>query len=169
MSYNPYAVAVPAPSITLTSPDFADGGALPEYAFSPAAGGLGESPAVRWGELPARTESVFVTLFDAGAPIPGGFWHWAVGGIPATEPGLARGAAGPEGAMRLPNSMGTTGYAGANPPAGSGTHHYYLAVTALSTSELALPAGASLALVHAMIIPHTLGRGVLVATAQAPA
>jgi Raf kinase inhibitor-like YbhB/YbcL family protein len=168
MSYDPYSVALPAPEITLLSLDFTNGGALPRYAFAAAAGGLDEPPAVQWDELPDGTESLFVTLFDADAPIPGGFWHWAVAGITATEIGLPRGAAGslPGPAAQLGNSMGAEGYAGANPPPGTGTHHNYLAVTALSTPALELPANAGLALVHAVIIPHMLGRGVLVATAE---
>jgi len=170
MPYDPYALAFPAPAFELSSPDV-EAGVLPASAY--AVGG-DSSPELRWGPLPAGTRSLLVTAFDADAPIPGGWWHWAVKDVPATEGGLAPGAGNadgsllPPGAVHLANSLGVAGYSGARPPAGTGTHRVFLAVTALDVEQLALPDGAGPALVHAVIVPHTLGRAVLVATAQAP-
>ncbi len=171
--YNPYERAVPAPTFRLTSPEFDDGGRLPVESFGGEAG-RNESPALSWGPLPQGTRSVLVTAFDADAPIPGGLWHWAVKDVPADAGGLDHGAGGqgaaglPAGAAHLSNSLGLDGFAGAQPPPGTGTHHLYFAVTALDLDKLSLPDDASLALVHAMIIPHTLGRALLTATADAP-
>lgn len=168
MSYDPYALAFPAPGFTLTSPDFTDGGPLPAGAYAPP----GESPELSWGPLPAGTRSLVVTAFDADAPIPGGLWHWAVKDIPATATGLAHGAGAPgqlpPGATHLPNDLAVAAYSGANPPPGTGTHRMVIAATALSVEVLDVPAGASLAMLHILMIPHTLGRALLVGTSTAP-
>jgi len=173
MMYDPYDRAVPAPTFPLSSPEFSDGAPLPLTAYNTDRG-HNASPALAWGPLPLGTRSLLVTAFDADAPIPGGLWHWAVKNIPATESmlvhgaGTAGGAQLPAGAIHLPNSLGMSAYAGAQPLAGSGQHRLYFAVTALSMDVLPLPEDASLALVHAAIIPHTLGRAIITATADAP-
>lgn len=173
MSYDPYALASTTPGFVLSSPDFAPGGPLPVACFNTAAG-ANESPTLTWGPLPPGTRSVVVTGFDPDAPIPGGLWHWAVKDIPAAVPGLPR-AAGrvggeqlPAGSVALTNDLGVAGYSGVNPPPGSGTHRLVLAVTALDTETLVLPAGASLALLNITMIAHTLGRALLTGTSQAP-
>ncbi|MFC5502622.1 YbhB/YbcL family Raf kinase inhibitor-like protein [Lysinimonas soli] len=171
MSYNPYQNAIPTGTFELTSPDFASGGALPSTAWGSETT-AGDSPALTWASLPENARGVLVTVFDADAPVPGGFWHWAVV-VPADGGGLAAGAGTPDGS-RLPggstalsNSFGVAGYVGAQPPAGTGTHRYFVAATALDVASLDLPAETSLAMLHAAIIPHTLGRAVIVGTAAA--
>jgi hypothetical protein len=68
MSYDPYALAFPAPAFSLSSKDFEACGPLPASAYQPA----NESPELSWGPLPTGTKSLVVTAFDADAPIPGG-------------------------------------------------------------------------------------------------
>ncbi|GAA2908215.1 hypothetical protein Acy02nite_90850 [Actinoplanes cyaneus] len=157
MTYDPYALAFPAPAFTVTSKDFTDGGALPDSAYQPR----NESPELSWGPLPEGTRSLVVTAFDADAPIPGGLWHWAVKDIPATLNGLAHGAGA---GTALVNDLGSTGYAGVNPPPGTGTHRLFICVTALAVASLELPEGASRALLNITLIPHTLGRAIIIGT-----
>lgn len=169
MSYDPYAVAFPAAAFTLTSDDVTDGGPLPASAYA-SGDQPGQSPALSWGSLPSGTKSLVVTGFDADAPIPGGLWHWIVKDIPATIDGLASDGASalPAGAVHLPNDLGQATYSGAQPPPGTGTHRMFLCATALDVDVLDVPPGASTALVNILMIGHTLGRAVLVATSTAP-
>jgi Raf kinase inhibitor-like YbhB/YbcL family protein len=153
VSYDPYALAIPAvPAFPVQSKDFTDGGPLPDSAYQPAS----VPPALTWSGLPDGTRSLVVTAFDADAPIPGGFWHWAVRDVP---PGgdASLGVA-------VANSLGRREYTGANPPPGTGTHRVFFCVTALAVPSLEVAADASLAMLHVALIPHTLGRGVLVGT-----
>jgi Raf kinase inhibitor-like YbhB/YbcL family protein len=168
VAYDPYELAFPAPSFTLTSTDFEPGGALPRDAY---AQGGNESPQLAWTGLPEGTRSLVLTAFDADAPIPGGLWHWVVKDLPAALPGLDHGAAGklPDGAVHVPNDLGVAGYSGVNPPPGTGTHRLYLCATALSIPTLDVPAGQSLAMLNIALLPHTLARAILIATSTAPA
>ena len=172
MTYDPYALAFPAPSFTLTSEDFADGGPLPASAWNQP--GANRSPQLGWGPLPEGTRSLVITAFDADAPIPGGLWHWAVKDVPVTLTELAAdaGRAGgdnlPLGAVALANDLGPAEYSGSRPPAGTGTHRMFICVTALDVDTLEVPDGASLALLNILLVPHTRGRAVITATSQAP-
>ena len=165
MTYDPYALAFPAPGFPLSSKDFEPGGPLPASAYATDTS-PGESPELSWGPLPAGTRSLVVTAFDADAPIPGGLWHWVVKDVPATLGGLPHGAAD---GVPLANDLGQTAYAGAKPPPGTGTHRMFICATALAVGTLDLPENASLALLHILMVPHTLGRAVLVGTSTAPA
>ena len=170
MSYDPYALAFPAPAFPLHSSDFDNGGDLPPSMYA-TDGKPGESPALGWNLLPAGTRSLAVTAFDADAPIPGGLWHWVVKDIPATETGLVHGAAEalPAAAVSLTNDLGVAGWSGVNPPPGTGTHRLFICVTALSVATLDLPPEASTALANILMIRHTLGRAVITGTSTAPA
>lgn len=159
MSYDPYALAFPATAFTVTSTDFIDGGALPDSAYQP----MNESPELSWGPVPEGTRSLVVTAFDADAPIPGGLWHWAVKDIPATLSGLPHGGGA---GTTLVNDLGVTGYTGAKPPAGTGIHRMFICVTALAVESMELPANASRALLNISLIPHTLGRAIIVGTSE---
>ncbi|HEV2634174.1 MAG TPA: YbhB/YbcL family Raf kinase inhibitor-like protein [Actinocrinis sp.] len=171
-AYDPYALAFPAAPFTLTSGDFADGAPLPLACYAPERGD-GLSPALSWSQLPENAESVILTAYDPDAPIPGGLWHWIVKDIPADAAGLAAGAGAvggavlPEGASHLLNDLGEMGYHGVNPPPGTGVHRLVLCATALSVPKLQVPEGASTALLHILMIEHTVGRAVLIGTSEA--
>jgi len=173
MTYDPYALAFPAPAFPVSSSDFTDGGALPQSCYN-TPDGANESPALAWGPLPEGTQSVVVTAYDPDAPIPGGLWHWAVKDIPASATGLAHGAGNekdptlPAGAIQLTSDLGLAAYSGVQPPPGTGPHRLVICVTALGVEILNVPEGASLALANILMIGHTLGRGIIVATSQAP-
>ena len=171
MSYDPYANNIPVPSFELTLPEVSTSGVLPDTAWATSAN---QSPAVRWGEPPDGTRSLLITAFDPDAPIPGGFWHWLIKNVPAgSGRGLDAGAGSsdqtlPAGAIHLQGSMGQAAYAGVNPPPGTGTHRLFLCATALDVEQIPVPADAGPAQLHIAAIPHTLGRGIAIATSQAP-
>ena len=110
---------------------------------SPAFGGHGEiparhtgegddvSPELSWSGVPDGTRQLALVCHDPDAPLPHGFTHWVVYGIPADAGGIPEGGGGQftEGT----NDFGNQGYNGPMPPEGHGTHHYYFWVYALST------------------------------------
>ena len=163
----PYDNNFPTGHLEVSLPGVGDG-TLPRQAWS-SDSAPGWSIAVAWGPVPDGTQSLLITIFDADAPVPGGFWHW-VALVPADVSALAEGASGtamPAGAVERANSFGVEGYVGGNPPTGTGTHRYFTAVSALSVPVSELPATPSTALLHAAIVPLTLARGYATATATA--
>ncbi|MFI6223374.1 YbhB/YbcL family Raf kinase inhibitor-like protein [Nocardia salmonicida] len=174
MSYNPYALAFPAVEFDLRSDDFENGGALPAACYSTDTG-ANQSPALAWSGLPAGTRSLVITAFDADAPIPGGLWHWVIKDVPAaagsikSNAGAGGGSELPAGAVALTNDLGEAAYSGVQPPPGTGTHRLFVCATALSVDRLEIPDTASIAMLNIMMIPHTIGRAVIVGTSDAPA
>jgi Raf kinase inhibitor-like YbhB/YbcL family protein len=111
-------------SITVTSPAFADGAAIPEE-FT--CRGTGSSPPLAWTGLPAGTQSVALVVLDPDAP-SGTFVHWVLFAMPPAQEELATGTS-PPGTMQALNSAGDRGWTPPCPP--SGTHHYRFTVYAL--------------------------------------
>lgn len=174
MSYHPYALTFPATEFVLRSDDFENGGPLPTACYNTDAG-ADRSPALAWSGLPDGTRSLVITAFDADAPIPGGLWHWVVKDVPAAAGSIEGGAGAsggtdlPVGAVTLTNDLGQVAYSGVAPPPGTGTHRLFVCATALSVERLETPDGASLAMLNILMIPHTVGRAVLIGTSDAPA
>jgi Raf kinase inhibitor-like YbhB/YbcL family protein len=163
----PYDNNFPTAPLEVRIPGAPDG-ALPAASWSSDTA-PGASLAVAWGAVPKGTRSLLVTVFDADAPVPGGFWHW-VALVPADAGALDEGASGasmPAGSIELANSFGVQGYVGGNPPVGTGTHRYFVAVHALSVPVADVPEAPSTALLHALIVPLTLARGTASVTATA--
>jgi Raf kinase inhibitor-like YbhB/YbcL family protein len=169
---NPYDFLPQVPSFTVTSTDIAHGERLaqPHVSGIMGAGGEDASPQLSWSGFPEETKGFAVTVYDPDAPTGSGFWHWAVFGIPASVTELPTGAGDeqgsglPEGAVQLRNDAGAARYVGAAPPAGHGTHHYYVVVHALDTDDLGVPAEATPAYLGFNLFGHTLARGTIVAT-----
>ena len=117
--------------IELSSPAFADGGAIPsQYTCD----GEHESPPLRWSDVPAGAKSLVVVVDDPDAP---GriFRHWAAYNIPAGAESLS---AGQDSQFELKdstknslNDFGNVGYGGPCPPVGE-THEYVFFIYALS-------------------------------------
>jgi Raf kinase inhibitor-like YbhB/YbcL family protein len=109
----------PPPSVprelTITSPDFPAGGAIPAR-FS--CDGAKARPSLRFGGTPAGAAELALVVVD---PDAGGFVHWTAYGLP---PGTrALGPTGlPAGAREGENSTGKTGWTPPCPP--KGTHRY---------------------------------------------
>jgi Raf kinase inhibitor-like YbhB/YbcL family protein len=145
--------ALPAlAEMTLTSPDFAEGGTLPEAQVLNGFGCAGgnTSPALEWSGVPEGTKSFVLTVYDPDAPTGSGWWHWTVANIPAQVTSLAAGAspAGlPEGAVEGRTDFGAPGFGGACPPEGAAPHRYVFTLFAMPEATLPLDGNASGALV----------------------
>jgi Raf kinase inhibitor-like YbhB/YbcL family protein len=164
--FNPYDRLPAVGSFTVTSTDVADGQQLAQPHLSGifGAGGQDVSPQLSWSGFPAETKSFAVTCFDPDAPIPSGFWHWAVHDIPADVTSLASGAGAPGGAglpssaVQLANDAGLNQFLGAAPPAGSGTHRYFVVVHALGVETLGAGPDTRPAVQGFMMYAQTLAR-----------
>ena len=171
---SPYDHLPPVASFSVTSTDVSDGAPLPLEQMSGifGAGGQDVSPQLSWTGFPDGTKSFAVTMFDPDAPIPSGFWHWAVHDIPAGVTTLPTGAGGgdgaglPEGAIQLPNDAGLARFLGAAPPEGHGPHRYFIVVHAVDVETLGVAPGTTPAVQGFNLFSHTLGRAMIVPTAQ---
>jgi len=130
----PLAEAAPG-GFSLTSPDFAEGGAIPSRFTCE---GQNISPTLEIAGVPAGAQSLVLIVEDPDAPA-GTFTHWLVWNIP---PGTTkiRGGAVPGNALQGTNDFGNAGYSGPCPP--TGTHRYFFRLLALGSSPH-LAAGAS--------------------------
>jgi Raf kinase inhibitor-like YbhB/YbcL family protein len=91
-----------------------------------------EAPTLRIEGVPDGTVELALICHDPDAPLPDGFTHWALYGIPADTTEIGAGA--DETFRPGPNDFGGEGYGGPQPPPGHGTHHYYFWVYALSAA-----------------------------------
>ncbi|MGP0095518.1 MAG: YbhB/YbcL family Raf kinase inhibitor-like protein [Terriglobales bacterium] len=93
--------------------------------------GGNESPELSWTNVPARTQSFVVVLYDSSAA----FTHWGMYNIPGTATGLPQnaGVAGSSFGNQIYDDFGTPAYGGPCPPAGYApyVHHYQFTVYAL--------------------------------------
>jgi Raf kinase inhibitor-like YbhB/YbcL family protein len=174
---DPLALLPKVPAFRVTSTDIVDGIQLPKPQLSGIAGAGGEdrSPQLAWDGFPAGTQSFCVTMYDADAPTGSGFWHWAVVDLPAGTTSLPAGAGAPgdaglpKGAFQLPNDLRLTQYLGAAPPPGSGTHRYYIVVTAIGVPTLGVKKDVTPAFLGFNVAAHALARAVIVPVATGPA
>ena len=91
--------------------------------------GEDRSPPIEWKGLPAGTRQLALVCHDPDAPLPKGFTHWVVYGIPPETTGIPEGGGG--GFVQGVNDTGRPGYLGPAPPPGHGLHHYYFWLYAL--------------------------------------
>jgi Raf kinase inhibitor-like YbhB/YbcL family protein len=175
---DPFARLPEAATFTVTSESVEDGKPFAAAQYSGlfgVPGGQDRSPQLTWSGAPEGTRSYAVTVFDPDAPTQSGFWHWAVANIPASTTSLPEGAGDddgsglPAGAIQYRNDAGGARFIGAAPPAGHGTHRYFVIVHALAVEDLQADPGASPAVLNFMIKDHILGRATLVATGEIPA
>ncbi len=110
---------------SLTSPAFAEGGAIPR---EHTCDGRDASPPLSWSGAPADSASLALVVDD---PDAGGFVHWVLFNLTASATGSipAGYSASPDAAPQGRNGFGRTGYGGPCPP--SGTHHYVFRLLAL--------------------------------------
>lgn len=136
-------------NITVTSPEFGQGVAIPrQYTCR----GAGESPPIAWSGAPDGTRALALVMDDAGAPITP-YVYWLVFNINPATPDIQ--AHLPPGALEAVNSKGAVGY---TPPCPSQNHEYRFTVYALN-APLQLPNGASLSATLSAIASHTIGWG----------
>lgn len=91
-----------------------------------AAEGENLPPALTITGVPPEAKELAVVVHDPDAPLPFGFTHWTLYGIPAKDQTLD-----PSSARIGPNGGGFTSYTGMEPPTAHGRHHYYFWVYAL--------------------------------------
>lgn len=164
-----------ATPFTLTSPDFAEGDALPLWARTASAGGEDRSPTLSWTDVPAGTRSFALTCYDPDAPTGSGYWHWAIYNLPGDVRALPADAGNPEagllpeGTITLPNEMRDERFEGAGPPAGHGEHRYVFTLSALDVETLELPPRCTPAVLGFVLRGHILGRAQLTGVSETPA
>ena len=139
------AAAAPASAagLTVTTPDFQNGGPIAIRQVYRQCGGQNVSPALSWSGEPGGTQSFAVTMFDPDARGGAGWWHWSVFNIPAAVHSLPAGADSqgstglPPGTVQGRNDFGASGYGGPCPPPGP-AHHYRITVYAVKVPTLPL-------------------------------
>lgn len=114
-------------TLTITSPAFTGGGAIPaKYTCD----GADVSPPLTIGAVPAGAKSLALILDDPDAPM--GTWvHWVAWNIPATTREIQENGL-PAGAGQGKNDWKRNSYGGPCPP--SGTHRYFFRLYALDTT-----------------------------------
>lgn len=116
-------------TITVSSPDFADGAAMPITCAGPGVGD-NQSPELHWAGVPPQTRQLVLVLDDVDVPLRTPLIH----SIAVLEPGctgLAAGAFTTDHVRVIPTILNKTGYAGPRPIPGHGPHRYRFHVLAL--------------------------------------
>ena len=149
----------PAAALTVTSSAFAAGANIPKKYTCDAED---VSPALKWSEPPAGTQSFALIVDDPDAPV-GAWVHWVVFDIPAWARSLPENVTKQEqladGSRQGRNDFRKIGYGGPCPPPGK-PHRYFFKLCALD-AELNLKAGATKADVERAIQGHVLAQGEL--------
>ena len=155
----------PGPGLTLTSPDFADGGVIPDK-FTQS-DPMAVSPMLEWTHVPMGTVSFALIFHDPDVAFQkktDDVLHWMIFNIPGMATGLPRGVpATPkleDGSINAKNLRGNVGFMGPGAPAAGPYHHYTFELFALDT-KLDLGPDATRADVLSAINGHILGKGVL--------
>ncbi|MDB5058164.1 MAG: hypothetical protein JWO59_1636 [Chloroflexi bacterium] len=128
-----------ASPLTLRSPLFHDGGALPttaEYSGGFGCNGGNTVPTLTWAGVPPKTKSLALVVIDpdGAAGAVAGWVHWVVYNIPPNVKSL--GAAAKTMYTQGTTSFGTTGYNGPCPPPDGSVHHYIFTLYALSVGNI---------------------------------
>ena len=154
-----------ATSVTVQSPAFQDGQAMPRR-FSAYHEGL--SPPLTWGAVPKAVTYAVIAEDPDSRPIKP-FVHWVAWNIPASATSLPEGLqvqprlTDPEGMLQGATSRGSVGYYGPKPPVGDRPHHYHFQVLALDT-RLNIQPGSTREEVLSATKGHVIGKGKLVGT-----
>src|SRR3569623_2921868 len=150
----------------LSSPAVANG-ARPPQRFT--ADGIGVSPPLIWGEVPAATRSLVLIVDDPDAPAPRPLVHAIVAGFSPETRQFAEGTIVPDGAGDPGsgdvgrNSYFVEGWLPPDPPSGHGEHDYAFQLFALS-DELDLDANPGRGALVAAMAGKVIGLGLLIGT-----
>lgn len=159
------------PGMALSSPDFQDGGIIPDK-FTQAVPNA-PSPVLNWTQVPAGTQSFTLLMHDPEPSINKTIedvTHWLIFNIPGTATGLPGGVpAGnlPDGSINAKNRANANAYMGPGNPAQNPYHHYTFELFALDT-KLALDANATRDQIMQAMNGHILGKAVLVGRFKRP-
>ncbi|WP_084073802.1 YbhB/YbcL family Raf kinase inhibitor-like protein [Demequina sp. NBRC 110052] len=122
---------MPLKSLTLTSPDILAGERIDDR----FAGHVGaETPRLIVAGVPDDAVELALICHDPDAPLPHGFTHWALYGLPAIDGEIL-----PEVGRAGLNDDDGFGYVGPFPPYGHGDHHYFFWVYALGRRVVGEP------------------------------
>lgn len=110
--------------LSITAGEYEPGARIPDTLTADDANA---APTFTVTGVPSGAVELALVVHDPDAPLPRGFTHWVVYGLPA-EDGLLDASA----ARSAINDTGETGWFGPQPPHGHGDHHYYAWVYALS-------------------------------------
>ena len=154
----------PGPGLTLTSPDFEDGGIIPNKYTQADPNPI--SPKLEWTHVPAGTVSFALILHDPDVALQkktDDVLHWMIFNIPGTATGLPQHV--PATAKLDDGSITPRTYAAASASWGQAwvrgaCHHYTFELYALDT-KLDLGLDATRAEVLAAMQGHILAKGVL--------
>lgn len=113
--------------LKISSPDFEPEGRIPDRLTYD---GGNVQPEIRIDGIPGGTVELAVICHDPDAPLPFGFTHWTLYGVPPDTRVITENGA--EERRSGENGFGEKGYGGPRPPAGHGPHHYYFWVYALN-------------------------------------
>jgi Raf kinase inhibitor-like YbhB/YbcL family protein len=132
-------------NLSVSSKAFAQHGKIPKQHTTE---GEDKSPQIEWKGVPAGTKQLVLVCHDPDAPLPNGFTHWVVYGIPPETRGIPEG----EGSSFTQgvNGTGRPGYMGPAPPPGHGVHHYYFWLYALGDGPKLAPHLSREALIEAI-------------------
>ena len=160
------------PGMALTSPDFQDGGIIPDKFTQAVPNAV--SPKLEWTNVPEGTQSFTLIFHDPDVAInkmPDDVLHWMAFNIPGTArelPGaVPEGAALPGGGKQGKNLKGTPAYMGPGNQAINPYHHYTFELYALDTT-LPVADGATRAEVLKAMEGHIIGKAVLVGRFKQP-
>ncbi len=154
------------PGLTLTSPDFTDGGIIDDK-YTQKAGPASPSPRLDWTNVPAGTQTFALLLHDPDVALQkkmDDVTHWMLFNIPGTAKGLPGGVAADaklaDGTIQVKNTRRNVGYMGPGAGAAGPYHHYTFELFALDT-KLDLGPDATRADVAKAMDGHILAKGVL--------
>ena len=148
--------------MTITSGAFAAGDAIPKkYSCD----GDGVSPALAWASPPAGAQAFALIMDDPDAPLAGGFTHWVVFNMPATQRGLDENVDKARAELAVGGAQGNNdgnrlGYTGPCPPQGGPAHTYRFNLYALG-GPVTLQPGATKAQLLAAMQDKVLGQALL--------
>jgi Raf kinase inhibitor-like YbhB/YbcL family protein len=155
------------PGMGLTSPDFQDGGIIPDKFTQNDPNVTAVSPRLEWTNVPDGTQSFVLIMHDPDNALNKGtddVLHWIMFNIPGTARSLAGGlpldAQLPDGTIQA-KGIRNVGYMGPGNAAINPYHHYTLELFALD-SKLSLSPDASRADIMKAMEGHTTGKAVLV-------
>lgn len=111
--------------LALSSPSISPLARIPDRH---SADGADLAPDIEISGAPAGTAEFALICHDPDAPLPNGFTHWTVYGIPAAATGIDLST---PGEREGPTGIGGHGWTGPQPPPGHGPHHYYFWLYAL--------------------------------------
>lgn len=160
------------PGMALSSPDFQDGGVIPDKftQVNPNA----PSPKLEWTNVPMGTQTFVLIMHDPDAALnkmPEDVLHWMAFNIPGTARGLDGGQSAdaqlPDGTVQAKNRGGRVGYMGPGNPAQNPYHHYTLELYALD-DKLSLGSDATRDQVIDGMKGHIIGKAVLVGRFHRP-